>query len=142
MIEARSPPDSNSRDRLTVATPSWIDRPSSFVRAGMSEYMAGRALISASLGPRSSCWTAAVATAWVGGSSRSTGARPALSVKLPRKKYARTMVESPDTLGGFGVLVGAAVGSSVGVADGAEDGADDGRRMRWRRSGRGSVRAS
>ena len=64
---------------------------------------------------------AAVATAWVGGQLAQHRARgPALSVKLPRKKYARTMVESPDTLGGFGVLVGAAVGSSVGVADGAD----------------------
>ena len=80
------PPDSNSADRSTVATPSLIVRPRSLVPSGMSVYIAGRAPSSASFGPASSAFMAAVATAWVFGISRSTGARPALSVKLPRKK--------------------------------------------------------
>ena len=50
-IEALPPPDSNSCDRLTVATPSSIERPSSVVPSGIAVYIAGRAAISASFGP-------------------------------------------------------------------------------------------
>ena len=80
------PPDSNSRDRFTVATPSLIERPSSLVAAGITVEIAGLAAASALLGPASSAVIAAVATALVIGISRRTGTRPSLPVALPRMK--------------------------------------------------------
>ena len=85
-MDALPPPDSNSCDRLTVAMPSAIEIPSSVVPSGIAVYIAGRAAISASSGPASSSRIAAVATAFVCGTSRRTGARPSLSVKLPSTK--------------------------------------------------------
>ena len=81
-----SPPDPNSAERSTVATPPLIERPSSRVPSGTSVYIAGLAPSSRALGPARRARIAAVATAWVCGISRRTGARPALPVKLPRKK--------------------------------------------------------
>ena len=75
------------------------------------------------MGPASSAFIAAVATAWVFGISRRTGARPALSVKLPRKKYARTIVVPVGAFDGAGVVVGSSVGASAGEDEG-DAGAD------------------
>ena len=141
MIDARSPPDSNSADRLTVATPSWIDRPSSFVRAGMSVYIAGRALISASLGPREQLLD--------GGGRDGLGRRELAQHGREAGvvgEAAEEEVRADDgrvarTLGGFGVLVGAAVGSSVGGPRRprtGRDGSADAVGWRW---ARGSVTA-
>src|SRR3954468_18175065 len=94
--------------------------PRRVVPSGIAVYMAGRAAISESFGPASSARTAAVATALVWGTSRRTGTRPALSVKLPRTKYARTMVVPAGDAVAVGRGVG--VGVRVGVADGAEEG--------------------
>ena len=85
-IEALPPPDSNSRDRLTIAMPSLIEIPRSFDRSGMAVNIAGRPAISASLGPWSRAVMAAVATAVVLGTSRRTGTRPSFPVKLPMMK--------------------------------------------------------
>ena len=84
-IAALPPSAAYSPDRSTVATPSSIDRPSSAVPSGIAVYIAGLADSSFSLGPASSSRMAAVATALVWGTSRSTGTRPPLPVKLPRK---------------------------------------------------------
>src|SRR5687767_9948437 len=126
MTDADPPPDSNSRDRSTVATPSLMVRPRNRVPSGIAVYIAGRAPISSSLGPLSSSLMAADPTAGVCGISRSTGARPELSVKLPRKKYTRTVMVPSFGVGSTpGVLTGVAPGVAPGVLPGEVPGVAD-----------------
>ena len=76
----------NSVERFTVATPSPMVMSRRRVPAGMLVYMAGDASSSAPFGPASRAVIAALATAFVSGTVRSTGTSPGLSVKLPSMK--------------------------------------------------------
>ena len=81
MADALPPPDSNSLERSTVATPSLIVSPSSRVPAGIAELIAP---LSVSVGPSRSAAMAAVATAFVAGTSRRTGTSPELPGTLSK----------------------------------------------------------
>src|SRR3954447_13871612 len=84
--------------------------------------MAGLAPSSAAFGPSSSACIAAAPTACVFGTSRSTGTSPALSVKLPRKKYARTVVVPAGTGDALAGGAGDPMGPALPVGDGEPPG--------------------
>ncbi len=69
-----------------MATPSLMERSRIVTPVGMLVYIAGDASSSAPIGPSSSAVSAARATAFVSGTRRRTGTRPALSVNDPSMK--------------------------------------------------------